>query len=472
MRFQTFQMEPPRFEKGKNGFFTATVTNIPAYRPEPRMPPEDQVRRWILLYYSADGKIDPAVYWKRIGKLIHEAFKDEIKGGDELKKAAAEIVGDAAGPEQKLERLYDFCRLKIKNLSDDAAGLTDDDREKLKRNDKPADTLKRGQGTAADIDKLFAALAAAAGFEVRLAVMADRSRVFFDPGFADAYFLLRGLSNVAVKVGDQWRFFEPSDTYVPFGMLPWQAEYQQALVADPEEPFFASTPLSPPAKSLERRVAKLRLREDGALEGEVRVEYSGHAANDKKEYNDDDSPQQREETLRESVKRQMSAAEVSDVRVENVSDPVKPFAYVYKVRVPNYAQRTGKRLFIQPAFFQRGVAPLFSAAERRHSIYFYYPWSEDDTVEIDLPEGFALENAETPPPFQSGEVSKYAVQIGVTKDGRKLLYRRSFYFGGSGGLVYPASSYAALKQLFDELHKCDNHTITLKQSAPAAAAAK
>ena len=469
MRFQTFHMDVPKFEKEKDGFYVTTQTNVPAFREEPRMPPEDQVRRWMLVYYTADENPDPKSYWKGIGKVLNDVFKENVKVNDDVKKAAAEIVGDAQTPEQKLERIYDFCRLKIKNLSDDATGMTAEDRAKqIKKDGKPADTLKRGQGTAQDIDTLFAALALAAGFDARLALMADRSRIFFDPTFADLYFLLRGHNNIAVKVGDEWRFFEPSDTYVPYGMLPWQAEMEDALVGDPKEAFFARTPLSPPDKSLEKRTAKLRLLEDGTLEGDVRIEYTGHIGNDKKEYNDDDSPQQREDTLRDMIKNRLSTAEVSDVKIENVTDPVKPFAYNYKVRVPGYAQRTGKRLFLQPAFFQHNQSPLFSTSERRNNVYFSYPWSEDDTVEIELPAGFALDNADSPQPFQAQDVSKYEVKIGVTPDKRTLIYRRSFFFGGGkSGLLFPATGYPQLKGLFDELNKRDNHTITLKQGAAA-----
>ena len=97
---------------------------------------------------------------------------------------------------------------------------------------------------------------------------------------------------------------------------------------------------------------------------------------ERKEWDDDDSPAQREETLKEGVKARLSTAELTDIRIENVTDPVKPFTYIYHIRVPGYAQRTGKRLFLQPAFFQRGVGPLFATSSRHHAIYFNYPWSE------------------------------------------------------------------------------------------------
>ena len=468
LRYQPFHMAMPKFEKDKKGFYSTTVTNVPAYHDEPRMPPEDEVRKWMLLYYTAERNLEPQKYWKDFGKIVYNVFKSDMKVNDDVRKKSAEIVGDAATPEQKLERLYEFCRTQIKNLDDDALNLPAEVRAKLK-DESPANTLKKGEGRSNDIAGLFAALALAAGFEARPALMADRSDIFFDPGFADPYFM--SLIVVAVKVNDAWRFFDPSEMYVPYGMLAWQSESQDALISDPKEPTFVQTPLSAPGKSLEKRTARLKLDSEGTLEGDVRIEYTGHLGKDRKEYNDDDSPAQREETLRSLIKAKMSTAEVSDVKVENVTDPVKPFVYAYHVRVPGYAQRTGKRLFLQPAFFQRGASQLFPTTQRHNSVYFHYPWSEEDDVRIDLPAGYSLDNADSPAGINAGETSNYAIKLAVTKDGRTLIYNRKFFFGNTkGGLLFPVASYGQLKTLFDEMHKQDNHTITLKQAATTAAA--
>src|SRR5687768_9606960 len=47
-----FNMPMPQFEKEKNGFHVATVKNMPAFREEPMMPPEDSVRSWAMVKYS------------------------------------------------------------------------------------------------------------------------------------------------------------------------------------------------------------------------------------------------------------------------------------------------------------------------------------------------------------------------------------------------------------------------------------
>jgi transglutaminase-like putative cysteine protease len=466
MQIRYFHMPPVPLGKEKDGFHSLTMTNVPAFHEEPRMPPEDEVRPWLLVYYSATNKLIGEKFWQSLGKGAYEGLKPDTKVNDEVRQAATEAVGDATTPEEKLRRLYDYCRTKIKNVYDPTSGMTAEDRAKRKENKSPADTLKRGVGSGDEVNKLFVALATAAGFDARPALLSDRSDIFFNREFPDSYFL-RAM-DVAVKVGDQWRFFDPGSRYVPFGMLTWREEGIDALIADPKDPVFVKTQITPPDKSKQIRTAKLRLSEDGTLEGDIRVEYSGHSAIERKRDSEDESPAQREQTLRDLIKGRMSTAEISDIKIENAADPVKPFAYAYHVRVPGYAQRTGKRLFLQPAFFERGMGPLFSASDRKNAVYFHYPWSEQDHLTIELPAGFALDNADVPAPIpreMTQNICEQKTRMAVTTDGRSLIYDRNFFFGGGGGIVFPASSYSALKQLFDLINQADDHTITLKQAA-------
>ncbi len=468
MRAQTFNAQVSPFVKEKDGFYSVSMANVPAFHEEPRMPPEDSIRPWMLVYYSKETKLEAAKYWKDFGKRTYEENKSRMKVSDEVKTASAATIAGAVTPEEKLEKIFEFCRTKIKNINDDASGLTSEERNKIKESKTPADTLKRGLGTGRDIDMLFAAMAIAAGFDARVVRLADRSDTSFDKGFPDDYFIQA--YDIAVKVGDGWRFYDPASTYVPLGMLRWQEEAQEALLSDPKEPIWLRTPLSPPEKSKVKRTAKLTLSEDGTLEGDAQIEYHGHMAVYRKEWDDDDSPAQREETLREAVKKQMSTADISAIKIENVTDPHKPFIYQYHIRVPGYAQRTGKRLFLQPEFFQRGIGPLFSGSVRKYAVYFDHPWSEEDEVTIELPAGFTLDNADAPDPVSAGKISDYKPSLAVTTDGRTMVYKRNFFFGGADSIIFPVESYATLKNFFDTVHKSDNHTVTLKQTGATAAA--
>jgi hypothetical protein len=446
----------------KNGFYSLTMADMPGMYEESLMPPEDEVKTWVLVYYSKDEKLEPAKYWNDYGKSFYEDTKSLLKVSDDVRQLAAKLVADAKSDEEKLERLFDYCRTKIKNITDDASGFTAEDRKKFKENKSPSDTLKRLMGTGADIDLLFASLASAAGFEARIVLAPDRSDIFFDKRIPEQYFVQP--SNIAVNVGGNWKFFNPGLNYIPFGMLRWQEEGQPSLITDPKQPLWVDTPLTSYEKTRVRRVAKLKLAADGSLEGDVQLEYTGHFAIERKEENDADSDTQREQSLKEQVKARLSTAELSNIRIENVTDQAKPFVYTYHVRVPGYAQKTGRRLFMQPAFFQYGVPSLFPNADRKYPVYFHYPWSEEDSVEIELPAGFAPDNVEAPSPVSSPGISEYKPALSVTDEGRRLVYKRDFFFGGGGALNYPVINYPILKDFFDALYKQDSHTIALKMT--------
>jgi hypothetical protein len=463
-RYLTFNMADNKFIKDKNGFYRATMENVPAIKAEPNMPPEDELRSWLLLYYTDYKDSDASDFWARAGGAIVKVWgvKDTLKPGKELKEAANQIAAGAATDEEKIAKIFEFCRTKIRNITYDTT-LTEEQKDEIKPSKSTKDTYKKLQGTAGDINELFASLATALGFEARLAFTGDRSEMFFNPGRAHHSFI--HFSSIAVKINGRWRYYDPGSPFVPYGMLAWKEENTSALLLGYKDYIKTETPGSEVDKSVARRTGKFKLLEDGTLEGVVKLEYSGHLGYEYKMSNYESSPNKREEDLKEELKKQFSTADISDISIENVTDSEKPFIYQFKIRVPNYAQKTGKRLFLQPGFFEYGKSPVFSTAERKYPIYFHYAWSEEDLIEIRLPEGFELDSAERPSPITDNQgISSHSVEMGINKETNTLLYKRKFHFGRGQRFLFPAESYQALKGMFDKFHQADSHTITLKQN--------
>lgn len=458
-RFRSFNTPPLAFEPLSNGFQRAQIPNIPAFRAEPRMPPEDVVRPWIVLYYGLGEDPPPDKAWKDLAISELETREERIRVDGAVRKAAQEATGDAQTEDEKLERLFAYCRTRIVNVRDDVHGLTTDDLEKTKQNKTPAETLKRGRGTGMDVDYLFAALAAASGLQVRLALIGDRGEHFFDSRHVTPYFLDEMC--VAVWNGSRWRLFDPAARYVPVGMLPWWEEGEEALLLDREKPEFVRTPLSPPGWSLGKRTGTFHLSEDGSLEGDVRSQHFGHWGAQLKENVDENSPEEREKGVRDDVQKRLSGSEVSNVRIEHAADAEGPYTVSYHVRVPNYAQRLGKRLIVEPAYFHRGTTPEFSSSRRTYPVYFAFPWTEQDSIAIHLPEGFEAESVRSPEPLSIKDTALHSGVLAVSADGRTLLYLRSFEFGAQGRILFPAEEYPQLKQAFDGFAERDAQSITL-----------
>jgi hypothetical protein len=472
--YQSFNFDDTRFVEDQKGFWVAARQNVPALKEEPRMPPENEVVPWMLLQsvrvnitdaslnsitFTVKDPRNPASYWGAVGREKSFLTKLMNKQDKEIKKVATEITASASTPEDKLKKLYEYCQTEIKNTSYDTT-LTDEQRKKLPEMKSVSDVIKHKTASSQWIDLLFGAMANSLGYETRVAFSGNRNEMFFKPEMTNESFI--HAAAIAVKNGEDWGFYNPGVSLLPFGMLIWYESDVWALLVGETNFQWVRTPSSTFETSVARRHGTFSLLEDGTLQGEVKIEYEGQSGLDYKLDGYDKSGNKLEEDLKAEVKQRMSTAEISNIKIENVADSKKPLVYTFKVRVPGYAQRTGKRLFLQPAFFEKGLEPLFSASDRKHEVYFHYPWSEQDDVTIDLPPGFALDNAEQPAPFSSGQISQYTVKIGITGDQKTLVYKRKFFFGGGNHTLFPSASYAGIKQLFDTLHTLDNHTITLK----------
>jgi hypothetical protein len=448
-----------------DGYNSTTLENVPAARTEPFAPSEPNLEPWALLYYRQGSLKDPDKYWSEEGKKVYRELKDSLKASDELKSAAAETVSGLQNNSEKLTALVSFLRKNVRNLNDPEITTAEREKfiEKLPNNRfrTAPEIFKSGIATSYEMNVVFAALAMQAGLEARPALVADRLEMTFTPKLADRYFI--DDIAMAVKLGDAWKVLDVSRKSLTPGMLPWQAEGTMALLTDPKTPMFVETPLAPPEASAEQRTAHLRLAADGSLEGEVEESYTGHRAEDYRETVASRSPAQREEWFHDRIAAMFPDGDITAIQLVNIDDSTKPLLARYHLKAPLYAQVTGKRLLFQPIAFRRGQASPFSATERRFPVEFPYAWKEIDQIHIRLPEGFALDNADSPGNLNIGQPGSYVVNMTIGNGNQpELTTTREFTFGNKGILFFPQNSYAGLKKVFDEIQVRDGHSISLK----------
>lgn len=466
LNFVPFNTTDVRFVEDKDRFFVGTMTNVPALKTEPYMPPEDEVRRWTLLSYAplniGSQPLGAMVGWSFFANRYAGLESLMIKKNKTVKKTADEIIVGATSDEEKLRKIYDYVQTQIRNLSYDTS-LTEEQREKIDI-DRVEDIIKEKAGTAFHINLLCGALASAVGLDTSLYYSSNRSEIFFTPEkVSNAGFLHN--AGIAVKTGNDWKYLDPGTPYLGYGDMFWHDQAAFGMLITESGHTWIKPSLAPIEKSLSKRKGKFKLLEDGTLEGEIRLEYTGSQAINRREEGFRNSDAQREKAMEDEIKQRISTAEVSKLSIENFSNASNPLTYVFNVRVPNYAQKTGKRLFLQPGFFEYGTEAVFSSATRVNQIYFPYPWSESDEVEISLPKNFTLDSADAPAAVEDpAKIGSLRVAMSIGRETNILKYQRNFYFGKEGNILFPVNAYKPLKNLFDAFYKADNHTITLKQN--------
>jgi hypothetical protein len=452
------------FAKEKDGFFATSATRIPAFKEEKDMPPKAAVRPWMLLYYVPDSSAPPDRYWQATGKSLYQSYRDHIKVHDEMRAAAKAIGQGAESDEARLSRLFEFVVREFKNHQYESADDDSEKRPQAKASQTTIDTWRLKAGSGYEITLVFLALAGALDYEARLARVSSLDFGPFNREFTDTYFL-RSFA-AAVKVGGKWRFCDPASPLLPFGMVRWSEQGQVALITDSKQPELVVTPTAKPEESLTRRDGRFRVGPGGNLEGDVRLTYTGHAAWLRRYNYRRQSPAEREEAVRQSVKSRHGSAEVTQIVVEGVSG-TEDVTIAYRVSIPGYAQRTGRRLFLQCSFFNRNYPPRYGdSGARRHPLAYRNAWLEKDAVTFELPAGYTPESPESPGGFPIAEIGAYDARISASEGQRTLRYERTFEFGRGGKLVFAPEAYPLMKRMFDRVQELDNHTLALRQEGP------
>jgi hypothetical protein len=463
-----FNCELPPLKREANDFNSTTLENVPAFQEEPMMPSEEDVRSWALLRYldpNENGPRKPEKYWPAVAKKYGDRLKDALRSSSEIKEMAAKATAGVTTQEDKVVALIRSLRANVRNMNDRRVG--DAERAQvIKKMPKygmrtAPEILKSGLGYDDELNLLFAQLASEAGLEAHPAFVASRDRLAFNERMTDIYFLPN--IDMAVKIGDQWKIYDVSRSRLPARMLSWQEEGQKVLVTGLKTATFIATPFSAADDSLTSRKATLTLAADGSIDGDADESWTGHAAEIRRADFSGQSEARQQEIVKEELLRTNKQAEITGIKVENAENPEEPLRVRYHIRIADYAQRTGKRLLLQPVFFERGSAPLFSSGDRHYNISFPHLWRESEQVTIALPPGFLLEKADSPGGLDFGEPGSYKLTLSV-RGKSELTCARELVWGNEHYLTLKREAYPSVKGVFDEIHRRDGYMLSLRQA--------
>ncbi|MDQ2745941.1 MAG: DUF3857 domain-containing protein, partial [Acidobacteriota bacterium] len=228
LNFVPFNMSDIRFVEDENHFYVGTMTNVPALKTEPYMPPEDEVRRWTFLSYSplniGNQSLGAMLGWSMFATHFSGLESLMVRKNANVKKLSDEIAANAASDDEKMRKIYSYVQTNIKNINYGNA-LTEEQRDDIDI-DKVEDIIKQKTGTRFHINLLCGALAAAAGLDTRLYFSSNRSEIFFNPDKVSNGGFLHN-AGIAVKIGSDWKYLDPGTPYLGYGDMFW---YDQGAV--------------------------------------------------------------------------------------------------------------------------------------------------------------------------------------------------------------------------------------------------
>jgi hypothetical protein len=434
---------------------TLDVSDVPAFESERYMAPESETKARVSIFYTGSETVDD--FWKTKAKNWKEAAEAFMDRKGDMKREASSLVQPGDTAEQKVRKIYDRVH-SIRDLSyEDEVSEKEQEHLKLKDIYNVSDVLKNGYGHENSINRLFVALARAAGLDADILRVVDRRKGFFHK---EVLSFSQFSDEVAeVKLNGVERFFSPATPFCPYGLLPWEYTDSVGLKWTNKEVSFILVSQVNPAASLTVRKAILQIEEDGQLRGELTVSLRGmEALRLRLQFRAKDDTE-RKKSLEDTLKEDLPSGATAELTKMGSWTESGPLDITFKLKIPEYAISTGKRLIVAGYPFQGSKGHAFQQSKRVHSVEFQNPWSELDDITVKLPDGCKVEKL-PPPQTYNVPFAEYAEQVAPVQGGLRV--QRKFVMHGT---MVGNDMYSVLQDFYNHVKAGDDDQITLQTAA-------
>lgn len=449
----------PEPKQAPDGIVRLEATNIPPFRTEEFMPPEDELKARVDFIYSYEA-LDPDAdhFWKSVGKKRNAELESFISKRGALEAEVAQIVSPSDSPEEKLRKIYARVQ-KLHNTSYEEEKTQEQKKqEKEKELNHAEDVLKTGYGTEQQLNWLFLGLARAAGFDTHGVSVSDRSEFFFNAQLMDPHRLDH--TAVVIPLNGKDTYFAPGAAFAPFGMLRWQQAGVTALRLDKDGGTWVQTGVPESSLSQIQRKAEFKLSDTGDLEGKVIITYTGLEGLKVRvdERNEDEVDRKR--SLEDEVKNSIPAAsEVQLTSTPEWANADSPLVAEFSVKVPGWVARGGKLAMCPLGVFGATERHVFEPADRTFPIYFDYPAQHLDDIFIELPVGWQVTSLPKP---VNQDYRVVAYSVGAEDGKTKLHLKRKLDIN----IVFmDVKYYSPIRSFFQGVRAGDGQQIVLQPGA-------
>jgi hypothetical protein len=240
-------------------------------------------------------------------------------------------------------------------------------------------------------------------------------------------------------------------------MLSWEKEAVPALIHGKKGDPFLDTPLTDSSRSRQERLIKLDVSVDGKVDARAEVRLLGHCAAEVRNELANLSRDEQQARIASQEKQADVMVNESSVSVTDERAGLAPVTIRYRFEAPNAGTRTERRILIRPASFAHRDKSFASLPRRHNSLYFPFPWSEVDRIEIAAPPGYSIEHLPEPVDVDIG-VAQY--RAAFTRAGDRVIFERTF---SVNAIYLSPSQYQTFKAFCDRMHQSEHVVVSFRQ---------
>jgi hypothetical protein len=445
-----------------------TLNDVAAVKIEPYMPPWQGIAGRMVVSLIPPGGKNSAKSWNDIGAWYTQLTGDRRIASPAIKQKVAELTANARTTLAKIQALAKFVQTDIRYVAIEL-GIGGHQPHPA------ADIFKNRYGDCKDNVTLLSTMLKEVGVDSYYVIInTERGAISSGtppnlkfnhvilaialPADVDAAALPAHLSHP--KWG-QLLFFDPTDTFTPFGSLRGELQANFALLVAQGGGELLPLPQLSPELSGVTRIAKMELDENGTLQGEVsEVHVGGSGAQQRALLRSAQRDTDQIKPIEKLAGASLSNFQVLRASIANLHAEDRPFEWHYSLQVDNYSKAAGELILLRPRLLGNEAAGFLETKEARaHPIEFDVPERDSDTVEILLPAGYSIDELPPPTNIDDGFASYHSK---TEFSGRTLKYSRTLEIKE---LSVPASKAEQLKAFYRDIAGDERNSAVLKRAS-------
>ena len=450
LRYKAYlsDIKPQISQNGDRKHYLWEQKDIAAISWEPLRPPFSEIIPNVVVapsLFEVSGYRGNMSNWKDYGLFMNNLIKGRDLLPDNVKQEVFAIIQNIKTDREKIFALYRYMQKNTRYISVQLGigGWQPFDANYVA-------TKKYGDCKA--LSNYMIALLKEAGIKAKyVEIYAGKENI---PYRADFTYMQGNHVICCVPMGKDTIWLEcTSQTTMP-GYMGGFTGNRNAFLIDENGGFIVRTPKYSYKDNLQIRKINANAGEDGLLDMSVTTNYQAikqdglaltlERADDKR--------------VKEILNEQFDLPQYDLLNYKHTINHEGSFPVIHEdlnLKISNYFQISGKRLFIVPNVLTRSKERLNPVETRRYPVELSEEYTDIDTVEIKVPAGY-LPEAMPAVVSLNTKFGKYNSSARV--EGDKIIYYRTIErYGGR----FPAADYNELVKFFDQIYKADRTKVVL-----------
>ena len=444
------------------------VSDVKAIRREEEMPPIEGVAGQMIVSFFPRGGASANGFgnWQEMGNWYRNLTNGRRDTSPQISQQVASITASAKTPLAKMQALALFVQHDIRYVAIELGigGL---------QPHPAADVFVHRYGDCKDKATLLSTMLSQIGIESYYVVInSERGSVTPEvpanvAGFNHMVLAIQlppNLSDPSLvatirhpRLGPLL-YFDPTNELTPFGEIGGYLQANYGLLVTPDGGELVELPRQPAAMNSIRRTGKLKLDPLGTLTGEVsEIRVGDRAWAERARLHSVTKSTDKIKPIEDLLAGSLSLFSITKATVDNLDHTDQPFGFHYAFQAQNYAKNAGGLLLVRPRVLGvKSSAILETKEPRKFPIEFEGPSRDTDSFEIDIPDGYVVDDL--PPPVDA-DYSFASYHSKTEVSGNTIHYSRTLEVKE---LSVPVSHADDLKRFYRIIAGDERNTAVLK----------